>query len=492
MSAASSDEMMSKKETTQHHVSAPEKEAPKKKEGLVDDEKTTRTLTEGGGGDALSEQNPSEPDEHAAAKYDNAEKEKKANGGDETEPGRTGVGAEKGGFESKGDVVAPSLVVTPGTELKKRPAAATANVLRNEDGLAVTPDELSREQLETIRAQWRRHEEISRNALAAASSWQQPDESIEEPNDPDQQLNEGNPGDPDGQPAVKLEDKDWEAMLDRTLKWQAENPAPAEFPSDIKSWVTQQKTFARHGKISKNKADLLSQVDTSNRSKADVCIAALKRYKEEGGNLDDVSTSYKVDGVPVGKWYYNVRVVRGQSLTPSQREEMEKLGAPLEPPGKKYDTEDVWMDRMRAFYRAKCHCTVRKRVNTEETALYHWLGRVRKGRTELSPESRAELEKMGCNLEDDKDGRSGKIDRIAMMEAFKSEHGHCKVKQVDCGYGTPYGGLYNWLNRVRRGDTKLSDQDRTALEELGCDLTQKKKRGDGGGSNKRKRAAGSG
>jgi len=142
------------------------------------------------------------------------------------------------------------------------------------------------------------------------------------------------------------------------------------------------------------------------------------------------------------------------------------------------------MEKMREFYRAHKHCIIRQRVNTNETALYHWLSRVRKRNATLSPESRVELAEMGCNL-DDSDGRTGcEIDRIAMMERFKKEHGHGKVKMSDCGYGSGYIGLYTWLGRVRRGEASISADDRKALETLGCDLERKPSKPRGG---KRKR-----
>ncbi len=258
---------------------------------------------------------------------------------------------------------------------------------------------------------------------------------------------------------------DWDERFCELAAYKAEHgnaDVPRTWPTGLGTWVGNQKSFLKNGKLSSDKLKKLEGIGFSWASlegQWNDRFDELLRYKEEHGNADvprDWPTGLR-------SWIANQKTsFKSGRLTEDRRIALEKVGI-------KWDVSSTrWSDRFNELQDYKNMYADIDVPQNWPTGLGSWIStqRVSRKRNELAIELTEQLDEIGFEWDPSSTKWNKKFSELL---AYKAAHGDVRVP---IGWAT---GLGQWVStqRAAKKTEKLTVEREARLAEIGFEWTLK-------------------
>lgn len=147
----------------------------------------------------------------------------------------------------------------------------------------------------------------------------------------------------------------------------------------------------------------------------------LQRFKLREGNCR-VAQAHIFEGLSLGVWVSRQRRIKSQ-LTVEQLAKLDSLGFSWEPLSERWEEALV---ALKDFKQSKGHLLVPRKHGGKGFNLSNWISNTRKNKNLLEPDKIKQLDALGFCW----NARNEKWEEAySKLEAFRKEHGHCKVPE---------------------------------------------------------------
>ena len=250
---------------------------------------------------------------------------------------------------------------------------------------------------------------------------------------------------------------------------------PAHWPENtsLARWVGCQRKRKRSEEIAMDQAARLQALGfewIAPMAKPAVSARRAKIQEKRFTELLEYKERYGHCRVPVrwpenrilGLWVEKLRAKHKRGLLPEdQRKQLDGIGFVWDLAGWHWEQQFAALERYKKRFG---HCRVTGSWK-EDPGLATWVGNMRSRKKRLSPEQVARLDALGFEwrIVTKEISRDSWEERFAQLEAFKAEHGHCRVPNT---YKKNMS-LACWVGNMRSRKNRLSPEQVERLDALG-------------------------
>jgi Helicase associated domain len=201
------------------------------------------------------------------------------------------------------------------------------------------------------------------------------------------------------------------------------------------------------------------EVEIANRigSNWDEWVGLMRRFQAREGHCD-VPQRHREGKLRLGQWVSVQRNTKG-TMSVERRHRLDAIGFIWDVPETRWDEEFAALKQFKA---REGHCNAPQGHREGILPLGNWVSMQRTNKNTMSTERKHRLDEIGFIWDPyESEWENG----FSALEKFKEREGHCAVPRLH-REGTL--SLGNWVSNQRaRKDTKLSDEHRQRLDEIG-------------------------